>query len=233
MRFNRSRTLATIAVASISLMGLAACGSDDDDAKEPETTQTSDAPTDTESSEPAASADGQPEWAAPVTTGGDLISTIEVGDIKVEVYQVGVTKATKTGQFVDPDKNEPIIDKGDDIVFVNYVVSNSGDPIDLGSSLVNVEARYDDWPYMQGMDSIVDSALFEEQGVNDDGFADGSYVDPSIYTLGKGEQYSYGENFRYQKDSPITFDVTITPVDDKGDLIHDKRAEGEGTGKIK
>lgn len=232
MRFTRSRTLATIAVTSISLMGLAACGSDDE-ATETETTQSSQEPTTPESSETAAAAEGQPEWAAPVTSGGDLISTIEAGDVTVEVYQIGVTQATKTGQFVDPEKNEPIIDEGDDIVFVNYVISNAGDPIDLGSSLVSIEARYDDWPYMQGMDSIVDSALFEEQGVNDDGFAEGSYVDPSVYTLGTGEQYSYGQNFRHQEDSPITFDVSITPVDAEGELLHDDRVEAEGTGTIK
>lgn len=229
MRFARSRKLATALAVSVSLIGLAACGNDDD--SQPDTTSSSEP---TEADEPSAPpAEGQPDWAAPVTSGGELVATIKVGDVTVEAYQVGVTQATKSGQFVDPDTNKPIIAVGDDIVFVNYVVSNTGDPIDLGSSLVNIQARYDDWPYMQGMDSVVDRELFEKQGVNDDGFAEGSYRDPSVYTLGTGEQYSHGENFRYQKNSPITFKVTITPVDDQGDLIHDDRAEGEGAGKIK
>lgn len=181
----------------------------------------------------APSADGQPAWANPVTEEGELISTIELdGGVTVEVYQVGTTTATKTGQFVDPDTNEPIIAEGDEIVFVNYIVSNTGDPIDLGSSFVSIDARYDDWPYMQGMDSVVDSDLFEAQGVNDGALADGSYADPSVYTFGTGEKLAYGENFPYQAGSPITFDVSMTPVDAEGELLHDDRVEAEGTGTI-
>jgi hypothetical protein len=232
LRTIRSRSLAAVAIASVGLFGLAACSTD---AEEPpaETEQTT-APEPSESDEAEAPAtEGQPAWAQPVTEGGELISTIELdGGVTVEVYQIGTTTATKSGQFVDPDSNEPIIAEGDEIVFVNYVVSNSGDPVDLGSSLVSIDARYDDWPYMQGMDSVVDEDLFEEQGVNDDAFAEGSYVDPSIYTLGTGEQYSFGENFPYQADSPITFDVSMTPVDAEGELLHDDRVEAEGTGTI-
>lgn len=232
MRITRSRSLAAVAIASVGLLGLTACSSAEEAA--PETEQTAEAePTETETEEAEAPAsEGQPTWANPVTEGGELISTIEVEGVTVEVFQVGTTEATKTGQFVDPDTNKPIIDVGDEIVFVNYVVTNTGDPIDLGSSLVTVDARYDDWPYMQGMDSVVDAELFEEQGVNDAALADGSYVDPSIYTLGTGESFSYGENFPYQANSPITFDVTITPVDAEGELVHDDRMEGEGTGTI-
>ena len=228
----RSRTLAAAAVATVGLFGLVGCSPAAEE-EAPETEQTTqESPEETEEAE-APSAEGQPAWAQPVTEGGELISTIEIdGGVTVEVYQVGTTTATKTGQFVDPDTNEPIIAEGDEIVFVNYVVSNTGDPIDLGSSLVSIDARYDDWPYMQGMDSVVDDELFTAQGVNDDAFAEGSYVDPSVYTLGTGEQYSFGENFPYQAGSPITFDVSMTPVDAEGELLHDDRVEAEGTGTI-
>lgn len=232
VRTIRSRSLAAAAIASIGILGLAGCSTASEEPADETEQSAAPEPSESEESE-APAAEGQPSWANPVTEGGELISTIELdGGITVEVYQVGTTAATKTGQFVDPDNNEPIIDEGDEIVFVNYVVSNAGDPVDLGSSLVSVDARYDDWPYMQGMDSVVDDALFEEQGVNTDALADGAYVDPSVYTLGTGEQYSYGENFPYQADSPITFDVSVTPVDAEGELLHDDRIEAEGTGTI-
>lgn len=232
VRTIRSRSLAAAAIASIGILGLAGCSTASEEPADETEQSAAPEPSESEESE-APAAEGQPAWANPVTEGGDLISTIELdGGITVEVYQVGTTTATKTGQFVDPDNNEPIIDEGDEIVFVNYVVSNSGDPVDLGSSLVSIDARYDDWPYMQGMDSVVDDALFEEQGVNTDALADDAYVDPSVYTLGTGEQYSYGENFPYQADSPITFDVSVTPVDAEGELLHDDRIEAEGTGTI-
>ena len=180
----------------------------------------------------AVTAEGQPSWALPATTEGEKIATIEVGGIVVEVYQVAVTQATKTGQFATQD-GEPLIAVGDDIVFINYVISNTGDPIDLGSSLVLIDARYDDWPYLQGMDSVVDRTLFEQIGVYSSPFGPDSYVDPGVYTFGTGERYSYGQNFPYQAGSPIGFSVSVTPVDADGDLLHDEGLDGEGSGTIK
>lgn len=227
----RTRPAAVALVASFAFLGLSACGGSSD-APADDATTSAPAPEETTADAPAASGD-QPDWAKPATEGGTKISTIKAGDITVDVYQIGTAKATKTGQFVDPDTNKPIIAEGDDIVFVNYVVTNNGDPIDLGSSFVSVQARYDDWKFLQGMDSVVDSALFEEQKVNSDVLAQGAFKDPSVYTLGTGETYSFGENFLYQKDSPIGFEVTATPVDAEGKLLHDDKLEGKGTGTIK
>ncbi|WP_104107923.1 hypothetical protein [Nocardioides sp. 616] len=239
--------LAVAAVASLALLGLSACSDDADTADSEETSAQStesseptestapEEPTEEaeteESDAPAASGD-QPEWAKPVTTPGEQIATIEAGDITVDVFQVATTKSPKDGLFADPDTNKPLIAEGDEIVFVNYVITNNGDDVDLGSSGVSVEARYDDWPYMQGMDTITGAELYAEQDVNDGAFAVGSYVEPPVYTFGAGQQVSYGENFIYQSGSPITFDVTITPVDAEGELLHDDRIEGEGNGVI-
>jgi hypothetical protein len=217
----RTRRASVALVASVTLFALTACGGSEEPKAEEKTTSA--APSETTTDAPAAPGN-QPDWAKPATGVGEKISTIKAGDITADVYQVGTTKATRNGQFADPDTKKPLIAEGDDIVFVNYVVTNTGDAIDLGASFVNISARYDDWTYLQGMDSIVDSALFEQQKVNSDVLAQGAFKDPSVYTFGKGETYSFGENFRYQKNSPITFEATATPVDAQGDLLHDKRA---------
>ena len=105
--------------------------------------------------------------------------------------------------------------------------------LDLGFSLVSISARYDDWPYLQGMDSVVDFDLFDEVGVNRDPFGPDSYRDPGVYTFGTGERYSFGENFPYQPGSPIGFEVSVTPVDSEGDLLHDEGLDGSGSGTIR
>lgn len=245
MRRTPTRPSARIAVAGLAtfaLVGLAACSGDaetesaedtsSETAAPAESETPAEEPTEEESEVSGAGSGEQPDWANPVTTPGDKIATIEAGDVSIDVFQVGTTKATKTGQFVDPDTNKPIIAEGDEVVFVNYVATNNGDDLDLGSSLVSVESRYDDWPYLQGMDSVVDDALFEQMEVNDGALAVGAYRDPSVYTLGAGQQISWGENFPYQQGSPITFEVTITPVDAEGELLHDDRIEGGGTAEI-
>ena len=134
--------------------------------------------------------------------------------------------------FVDPDTDKPLLAQGDPIVFVNYVITNNGEPIDLGASRVSFSARYDDWKWAQGMDSIVDDDLFEQQGVHTDALAPGAYNEEGVYTFGSGQTYSVGDNFVHQPGSPITFEATIVPVDAEGELIHDQRMEGTGTGTI-
>lgn len=239
----RARTTKSVfaALTAASLLALSACGGDDeaDDPAETPAAQTeetptagpTDEPTEPETDEPAGGG-SEPDWAAPVTTPGEQITTIEIGDITVDVYQVGTAPAPKDGSWVDPDTNEPLIAEGDPLVFVNYVVTNNGDSIDLGASLVNIEARYDDWQWMQGMGGIVDFDLYEEQGVNRSATAPDGHQESGVYTFGSGEQYSVAENFHHQEDSAITFKATVTPVDSEGELLHDDRQEAEASGTI-
>ncbi|MBD8080305.1 hypothetical protein [Cellulosimicrobium arenosum] len=237
------RTL-TAAAATALTLGLAACssGAEDTVTEEPPATVSADpaeeetepAEEETEPAEDdtegdAASSGETPEWADPYEVTGEQISTFDVGDVRVDVYQVGTEEATDTGFFVDPESNEPVIDVGDEIVYVNYVVTNEGDPVDLGSSLVSFDTRYDDWPYMQGMDGVTDSEQMESLGLADDV---PHYAEPSVYTLGTDQSYATAENFLYQSGSPLTIQATITPVDAEGELLHDERMEAEGTGTI-
>jgi hypothetical protein len=193
-------------------------------ASEPADDEVTDETTD---EEPAASGDG-PAWAKPFATTGDKIATITSDSYQVEVYQVGTAKASKTGQFVTPD-GDPVIAVGDDIVFINYVITNtSGTEIPLTASLVNVTARYASWPYLQGMDSVVDMALFEEMQVNNSATVPGSGSAPYMWPA--GSTFAYGVNFRYEAGGAITFKATLTPALPDGSLDHDMRQEGAADG---
>lgn len=239
-----SRGIATLSIAGLTLVGVGACSSDEpaedattstsSAAAEPEETETTEADEPEETEEAAPAGDGTTaSWANPVTTPGTLLTTITADSYTVDVYQVGVTQATKTGQFANPDTNEPIIAVGADIVFVNYVITNTSDEtIPLGASLVNIDARYVDWPYMGGMDSVVDRDLFAAQDVNADAAKADSYVDPYVLDWEPGTQFSYGENFLHQAGSPLELDIVMTPTDEAGDLVHDKKVEVTGEATI-
>ena len=228
MRIPRSAT--PVLLAAALTVGLVGCSTPAAPPATPEASEPAPTPEETTA---APSGDGDAaSFAKPVTTPGELLGSASGDGFTVDVYQVGTAAASKTGQFANPDTQQPIIAVGDDIVFVNYVVSNTGDPIDLGFSLVSISARYDDWPYIQGMDSVVDFDLFEQIGVNRDPFGPDTYRDPGVYTFGSGERYSYGENFPYQAGSPIQFEVSVTPVDAEGDLLHDEGLDGSGSGTI-
>jgi hypothetical protein len=242
--------MATAAAGAILAFGLVACGSDDDGSDDATTEESSNTETDEEAPDEDAPEDDAvdededaeddvdvdeaadspngggdtPEWAAPVTTPGDLIATLEGDNFEVEVYQVGVAESPKDGMLVDPDDNEPVLAEGDDIVFVNYVVTNTSDEdINLSVSLVSMKATYEDWPYLQGMDTITDYDLYDEMEVNNSGTA--AHHEDGIYPLGPGQTISYGENFMYKTDAAVIFEATLTPVDDDGELVSDERQE--------
>lgn len=190
---------------------------------------TEDADEDDEAADDAEASEGSGDytaasWATPITTPGDEIATIEGDNFLVEIFQVDVTPSPKDGMLADPDTNTPLLAEGDDIVFVNYVVTNTSDEaIELGSSLAAMDATYADWEYMQGMDSITDHDLWDEMDVNTT--AVGEHSEEGVYSLGAGESYSLGDNFFYKTDAPVIFEARVTPVDDEGDLDHDLRQE--------
>lgn len=215
------RTAAPFILAAALTVGLVGCTAPEPVAS-PETETTAPAPEETTAA-PSGNGDAA-SFANPVTTPGELLSSAEGDGFKIDIYQVGTATASKTGQFANPDTNKPIIEVGAEVVYVNYVVTNTGtEDIPLSYSLVDVQARYDDWPYLQGMDSVVDSAQFAEMQVNSTGIATGVGEAPFIWE--PGTSFSYGENFLYQSGSPIEFKVGLTPADESGDLNHDAKQE--------
>lgn len=246
-----TRPTAALAVGALALLGLSACSSDGDDAA-PTTTEAAAAETTTTEADATTTTEAEDdddtttteaggdtpagdgavaEWAEPYETPGDLLTTMEGEDFTVDVYQVGTAKAPKDGMFVDPDTNEPILKEGDEIVFVNYVFTNTGDEaIPLSFSLVDVTARYADWQWMQGMDSVVDRDLWEEMGVLSTTITPNGSEAPFLWE--PGTTFAAGDNFAYQPGGAITFSATMTPADDEGDLVHDEKQEVEVETKI-
>ena len=187
------------------------------------TASSSEAPATEKTAAPAVAGDA-PEWAKPVTDPGELLTTVVGTDFQVEVYQVGTVAATKPGNFVNPDTNKPIIEVGAELVYVNYVFTNTGSvDIPLSFSLVEISARYADWPYLQGMDSITDFSLDEAMKINNTAIAPNKGEAPFAWPA--GTSFSYGQNFLYQANSPIEFAVSLTPANASGDLDHDKKQE--------
>lgn len=233
------RVLGTFTAAAL-VLGLAAC-SDDDDAEPDEDVETTideeveettttvaddedDAADDGDDS--AADAGGLPAWANEYEVSGELLTTVEADGFTVEIYQVGTAKAPKDGMFIDPDTNEPLLKEGDDLVYLLYVATNtSGETIPLPFNLVNVTARYADWQWAQGMDGSSDRSVYEEMGIPSSAIATGNTEAPFLW--GPGETFAYGDNFKHQPGSDITFSVVMTPADEDGDLVHDQRVEVE------
>lgn len=174
---------------------------------------------------------GAPAWAEDVTKPGTKIDTLKLGDLTVTVYQVDTGKAPEDSRLVDKESKEPLLKKGDPIVFLNYVVTNNGSTVNLGSSLVDIRAKYADWKYLSGMPTVSDDDLMEKKNINDRAIDE--IQDPTIYPLKKGQTISFGVAFKYKKDKPLELEASYVPVDKKGDLIHDDKVEAKTQIKLK
>lgn len=196
---------------------------------EPETTdEPTEEPGDDAAEGGAGGGDGSsPDWAAAVNTDGELLTTAEVGDLEVEIYQVDVVQSADDSITVDADTEEPLIAAGDDIVYINFVVTNTSDaPVDLGLGLVSTSAKYDDWAYLGGMPSVTDREQIEGLGLTNDGFAEG-FANEAPYELGAGQSFNVATNFLYEQGGNVTFDIDYDQFDENGDRISDSGGEVE------
>ncbi|MDR7312203.1 hypothetical protein J2S40_003261 [Nocardioides luteus] len=210
------------ALALVAVTGpLAACGSDDsgsddgEDTSTAETTESETADASPSAEEGAASGDFKaPAWAKPTYETGKKLITIQAGDISVDVYDAGTAKAPKDGNVVDNKTKKPLIVKGDDLLFLNYVITNNGSsPVDLEEDDVEVDAKWDDWAYLGGMPGITDNELytkFKINGGDESDMADFTKYDPDQpMPLAPGETVSYGTNFKNQPGHQLTLEVEV------------------------
>lgn len=244
----RKISLASIAVAALVL---SACGGDDPETPEtpaPETTasvpadeptadETEDIGTDeteeptdveTDDTEEPPTGDGEfspAPWAAPINEVGDHLGTVTAGDLEFQVYQVGTDVASKDSILVDAETEEPLVKEGDDVVILNYIVTNTGSEAhNLTISLADVGVEYEDWPYLGGQATVTDNDMLESYGVSSRPFGESGTED--VYTLGAGESYNYAEIIEYRPDVQLVADIEWQPRDDEGERI-DERYEGE------
>lgn len=226
------RSIAPALLSAALIVGLVGCAP----AAEPETSASpAPEPEASETSESAPVATGDyvaASWAKPITDPGELLTTITGEGFQVDIYQVGTAAATKTGNFANPDTNKPIIEVGAELVFVNYIVTNtSSEDIPLSYSLVDVDGRYESWPYLQGMDSVTDFDLDAQMNINNGALATGVGESPFIWE--PGTSFSFGQNFLYEANGAITFEASLTPSLPDGDLDHDKNQRIEAATVIK
>ncbi len=200
----------------------------------------------TESAEPTATANKEtspaaaatndtgdivPVWANPVSRTGELIGTGEFDQFTVDVYQVGILSMAKDSMFVDPDTKESILPAGADVVFLNYVFTNtSGQTIPLSNLLVSHMASYVDWPYMGSTPGESSPAAYESLGLIERGYALGT--NPP-YEWAQGESYNVASSYKYEASNDLEIRLTLTPALPDGGLDHDNRTEYKFTVTIK
>lgn len=239
----KSRPAAFAGIVLASALTLTACGGEDTSGLEPKVRSTQGS-TDGAESEPEAMpeeeapAEGEevsedpeepaggnetgsgsytsPEWAQEVAPVGDLVATMDGDWITVEVYRVAEGESTKDSMWLHADSEEPIMKKGDPVVALNYIATNTGSEEILMSNLfLGSSLRYEGGKYLQGAMSDSNDAWLEELNINPNPFTE--YPSPAVFAVAPGESISYGEIYQLEKDTAqLSFD--ITPVTSDGEL---------------
>ncbi|MGJ3190625.1 hypothetical protein [Paenarthrobacter sp. FR1] len=244
MRINNVVKITSLAAAG--LLALTACGattagSTAGGTESPSSASSSAAPSSASSSSAAASssaAEGASTgaytaaaWALPITDKGDKLGAIKGDSFSVDIYQVATDVASKDSMFVDKETKENLLKKGDPIVYLNYVVTNtSSADIPLSHSLVTPKAKYLDWKYMGGMPSDSSSDGYKKHGLSSSGV---KLKEKDPFVLKPGESFNLAENFAYTAGKETGIEATLTPQDAAGDLDHDKKEKAETTVTLK
>ncbi len=170
-------------------------------------------------------------WALPISEAGDKLGAIKGDSFSVDVYQVATDVASKDSMFVDKETKENLLKKGDPVVYLNYVVTNtSSAEIPLSHSLITPNAKYTDWKYLGGMPSDSSSDGYKKHGLSSSGV---KLKEKDPFVLKPGESFNIAENFAYTAGKETEIKVTMTPQGADGDLDHDKKETAETTVTLK
>ncbi|MCD4850512.1 hypothetical protein LN996_06785 [Arthrobacter sp. AK01] len=236
MRFNNVIKISGLAAAG--LLALTACGpitagpttggSESSSSSSSSSASSSAASASASSSEGADSSSGDYKlaaWALPISDAGEKLGNLKGDSFSVDIYQVATDVASKDSMFVDKDTKENLLKKGDPVVYLNYVVTNtSSAEIPLSHSLITPKAKYTDWKYMGGMPSDSSSDGYKKHGLSSSGV---KLKEKDPFVLKPGESFNIAENFGYTAGKETEISATMTPQDAAGDLDHDKKETAE------
>ncbi|WP_091464585.1 hypothetical protein [Paenarthrobacter nitroguajacolicus] len=243
MRFNNVVKITGLAAAG--LLALTACGgaTAGPTTAGPESSSSSSAsnspsasasPLASTSSEGAGASSGSYKvaaWALPISEAGDKLGSLKGDSFSVDIYQVATDVASKDSMFVDKETKENLLKKGDPVVYLNYVVTNtSSADIPLSHSLITPSAKYTDWKYMGGMPSDSSSDGYKKHGLSSSGT---KLKEEAPFVLKPGESFNIAENFAYTAGKETEIEATMTPAAADGKLDHDKKEKAETTVTLK
>ena len=218
-------------LAALGLLALTACSGPSAGTSEPSSSPSSSSSSSASPSgvsTEAASSSGAyttAAWALPISEAGDKLGTIKGDSFSVDIYQVATDVASKDSMFVDKETKENLLKKGDPVVYLNYVVTNTSTAeIPLSHSLVNTSAKYTDWKYLGGMPSDSSSEGFKKHGLSDSGI---KLKEKDPFVLKPGESFNIAENFAYAAGKETKITAIMTPQNAAGDLDHDKKETAE------
>lgn len=228
----KKKSITLIAAGAILALGLTGCTApaEEQPEKKPASTEQA-APEETPTEEAPAATGDTPEWAEGSLDVGDSLGEITTDSWKVQVFQVGTAKTTKDSMFVDKESGKNLLPTGAEVVYVNFVFTNtSGADIQLGSSLGSPSVTSSTWKYMGGQPSFSDTATYESMKLSADGKQTG-FEKP--FVVAAGQSFAQATNIAYVAGDKVEAEVRVTPVDDAGDLVHDKREEATAALTIK
>lgn len=120
---------AALALVPFLALSLTACGGPSD-------------PSVTIGSEPPTSFTSVP-WSFPIDPVGDWLTSAADDNVRIDVYQAGVAPSTEDSKWAYSDTDEPLFVKGDPVVVLQLVLTNTGtEDIVLPSGRPDVAARY-------------------------------------------------------------------------------------------
>lgn len=147
------------------------------------------------------------DWARPISDRGEKIMTLDGNPFSVDVYLSDVVTAPADSS--DSGAGSPLVRRGDDVMLLNFVVTNTGADTELTSLRPTINARYPDLKnHASGTWSGTDDVreLLDDHGLHLTPNKDGH---EGPYRFAHGESYAYGNMLRYVEGEKLALSVTF------------------------
>ena len=228
LKIRKTASLSALALAS--LIALTGCSA----AEEPKAPVAKEAPAEETPAQEEVSTGDTPVWFKGSLDAGELIGEGSTDSWNVKVFQVGTGATDKDSMFVDPETNTNILPAGSEVVYLNFVYTNtSSEAIPLGS-ITDPRVTSSTWKFATGQPGAVGASLYEAFGLSSDGYDAGKreqYDAP--FVVEPGQSIAIATSIKYEPGVAATAKPGFIPKDAAGDLVHDKKEEAEITFTVK
>ncbi|MCL2848516.1 MAG: hypothetical protein FWE61_00545 [Micrococcales bacterium] len=174
---------------------------------------------------------GAAEWTPPFTLEGTPFLTFEKDGLRLDLYEVGRTTATRDSFYSDRDTKQNLWPAGSPVVYVNYVLTNTTNaPVFVGSTGPSVGVHAKSMPYLGGLGAF--TQFEKDQGAAfgvardfmttfPDSLEDRPMLAPGQYAaVGEALPLKTGEAYEYSPRVTV-FPSSPAPSDDGKTLYFD------------
>ncbi len=159
-------------------------------------------------------------WAADFAVSGTPLKSVDLGLLRVDMFYSGTAPSPVDGQWFGEREDDLLINAGDPLALLTFVVTNQGGTTVLTEELVEVFLVYEEHPHYGGMEQIKDADFFSAHQMPVSTISAGE----PPFVLAPNESFAFATSILHQSDETLEVTLFYVPVnEEEGTVEHGNR----------